>query len=209
MGVMKAFFHESQKHAFCMNDSDRLASEVVLSLRQPIQINNNMKTSLRHLASVSVLGIALTFTSCVSPYYDGGYYGGPGPGQQRGAVVGALGGGAVGGIIGNQSGRGLEGAAIGALIGGLAGSSLGASNDQRFYGNQIGYYRRPAPVVYRRVGYAYGGPVGFGNPCYSGRSSFSSVSFGSGFGGRCEPRGFGSSPFISGGYSRGFGNSCW
>ena len=120
-----------------------------------------------------------------------------------------LAGAAVGGIIGNQSGRGLEGAAIGALLGGLAGSSLGASNDQRFYGNNVGYYGRPAPVVYRRVGYGYCGPVGFGNPCYGGRSSFSSVSFGSGFGDGCGPRGFGGSPFMSGGYSRGFGNSCW
>jgi hypothetical protein len=192
-----------------MNDSNRLASEIELLLKHPIQINNIMKTSLCHLATVGVLGIALTFTSCVSPYYDGGYYGGPGPEQQRGTVVGAFGGGAVGGIIGNQSGRGLEGAAIGALLGGLAGSSLGASNDQRFHGNNVGYYGRPAPVVYHHVGYGYGGPVGFGNSCYGGRSSYSSVSLGSGFGSSCGPRGFGGGPFIGGGYSRGFGNSCW
>lgn len=169
-----------------------------------------MKTSLRHLAIVGVFGIALNITSCVSPYYDGGYYGGSGPNQQRGTVVGALGGGAVGGIIGNQSGRGLEGAAIGALLGGLAGSSLGASNDQRYYGNNGGYCGRPAPVVYRRVGYyGYGGPAGYGNPCYGGRSSFSSISFGSGFGGGCGSGGFGGGPFMGGGYSRGFGGSCW
>ncbi len=192
-----------------MNDSVRLASERLLPLRQPIQTKNIMKISLRHLATVGVLGIALTFTSCVSPYYDGGYYGGPGPGQQRGTVVGALGGGAVGGIIGNQSGRGLEGAAIGALLGGLAGSTLGASNDQRYYGNNVGYYGRPAPVMYRRVGYGYGGPIGYGNPCYGGRSSFTSISVGSGFGGGCGPRGFGGGPFIGGGFNRGFGNSCW
>lgn len=168
-----------------------------------------MKTSLRHLATVGVLGIALTLTSCVSPYYGGGYYGGPGPGQQRGTVVGALGGGAVGGIIGNQSGRGLEGAGIGALLGGLAGSSLGASNDQRYYGNNVGYYGRPAPVMYRRVGYGYGGPVGFGNAC-APRPAFSSISIGTGFGGGCGPfvgggfnRGFG------GGFNPGFGGGCW
>lgn len=113
-----------------MNERRVAASEVLPVKTHRPSHTRHMKTSLRRIVSVSALAIALTFSSCVGPYYGGGY----GPGPQDGAVVGALGGGAVGGIIGNQSGRGLEGAAIGAVLGALAGSSLSSGG---------GYYGRP------------------------------------------------------------------
>lgn len=123
-----------------------------------------MKTNLRHWVAAGALGLALTLTSCVSPY--------AGPNERDGAVVGAVGGGALGAIIGNQSGRPLEGAAIGGVLGSLAGASIGASQDDRYYGDGYGY---PRPVYYRSYpyGYRYGGyyprPVYYGRPYYGYR----------------------------------------
>ena len=106
-----------------------------------------MKTKLRHLATFGAFGLALTLSSCVSPY--------AGPNEQSGAVAGALGGGALGAIIGNQSGRPLEGAAIGGLLGSLAGASLGASNDQYYGYRQPAYYRPVPRYSYAPYGYGY------------------------------------------------------
>lgn len=107
-----------------------------------------MKTKLRHLATLGAVGLALTFTSCVSPY--------AGPNERDGAVIGAVGGGALGAMIGSHSGRPLEGAAIGGALGALAGSSIGASQDQRYYGYGYGrpvYYRSGPRYGYSRYGY--------------------------------------------------------
>ena len=101
-----------------------------------------MKTSFRYWATAGALGLALSLSSCVSPY--------AGPNERDGAVIGALGGGTLGAIIGNQSGRPLEGAAIGGALGALAGSSIGANQDRYYYG---GYSR---PVYYRSSPRYYG-----------------------------------------------------
>lgn len=121
---------------------------------------NTMKSKPHRLVMVGALGIALTFSSCVSPY--------AGPNERQGAVVGAVGGGLLGAIIGNQSGRPLQGAAIGGLLGSFAGTRIGASRDARyFYGNHRGYYVRRQPVYHRTYTpyrysrspyYGYGGP---------------------------------------------------
>ena len=121
-----------------------------------------MKANILHLMALATVGLALTLSSCVSPY--------AGPHERDGAVIGAVGGGALGAMIGNQSGRPLEGAAIGGALGALAGSSIGASQDQRYY-RGYGYSR---PVYYRsgpryspyrssyyRSGYRYGPSYGY------------------------------------------------
>ncbi|MEN3944053.1 glycine zipper domain-containing protein [Prosthecobacter sp. SYSU 5D2] len=118
-----------------------------------------MKAKIHHLMALATVGLALTLSSCVSPY--------AGPHERDGAVIGAVGGGALGAIIGNQSGRPLEGAAIGGALGALAGSSIGASQDRRYY--HRGGYGYSRPVYYRggpryspyrgsyyRSGYSYG-----------------------------------------------------
>lgn len=176
-----------------MNVRRILASKNVPAWKRSPKHIHAMKTSLRRIIPVGALGIALTISSCVSPYY-GAY----GPGPQNGAVAGAIGGGAVGGIIGNQSGRGLEGAAIGALLGTLAGSALSAN--QPYYGYNGGNYGRS---------YGYNRPYygGYNRPYYGGGygcrpAGYSSVSFGTGFGG-----GYGGRPF--GGFGGGFNRPCW
>ncbi len=120
-----------------------------------------MKTSLRHLALVALLGLTGSLTSCVTPY--------PGPGERNGAVVGAIGGGTLGAIVGNQSGRPLEGAAIGGVLGALAGSALGANQDHYYGYRQPAYYPTRAdygPRYYRRSSfYGGGGYYGGGYPC--------------------------------------------
>lgn len=101
-----------------------------------------MKTKLHRLITVGALGMALTLSSCVSPY--------AGPNERQGAVVGAVGGGVLGAIIGNQSGRPLQGAAIGGLLGSLAGTQIGASRDSRyFYGGYRHYGVRGYPIYQR------------------------------------------------------------
>lgn len=110
-----------------------------------------MKAKLHHILALASVGLALTLTSCVSPY--------AGPHEREGAVIGAVGGGALGAMIGNQSGRPLEGAAIGGALGALAGSSIGASQDQRYYRGGYGrpvYYRGGPRYVPYRSGYGYG-----------------------------------------------------
>lgn len=104
---------------------------------------NTMKSISHRMVMVGALGIALTLSSCVSPY--------AGPNERQGAVVGAVGGGLLGAIIGNQSGRPLEGAAIGGLLGSLAGTQIGASRDSRYYYSNYnrGYYVRRQPVYHR------------------------------------------------------------
>lgn len=124
-----------------------------------------MNTKLRYWLSAGALGLALSLSSCVSPY--------AGPNERDGAVIGAVSGGALGAIIGNQSGRPLEGAAIGGALGALAGSSIGASQDQRYYGYGRPVYYRGGPRYVRynryyaapppRYGYGYGYPrYGYG-----------------------------------------------
>lgn len=105
---------------------------------------NTMKSIPQRMVMVGALGIALTFSSCVSPY--------AGPNERQGAVVGAVGGGLLGAIIGNQSGRPLEGAAIGGLLGSFAGTQIGASRDSRYYYSNYnrGYSVRRQPV-YQRI----------------------------------------------------------
>lgn len=104
---------------------------------------NTMKSITHHMVMVGAFGIALTLSSCVSPY--------AGPNERQGAVVGAVGGGLLGAIVGNQSGRPLEGAAIGGLLGSFAGTQIGASRDSRYYYSNYhpGYGVRRYPV-YRR-----------------------------------------------------------
>ena len=177
-----------------MNVRSILTSKNAPTCKRNPKLIHTMKTSLRRIIPVGALGIALTISSCVSPYY-GAY----GPAPRNGAVIGALGGGAVGGIIGNQSGRGLEGAAIGAVLGTLAGSALNSGGYGRPYGYNSGYSR---PYY----GSSYGGGYGYRPMRYS------SISIGSGFGGYgCSPfggygGGYGGSPF--GGYGGGYGHHC-
>jgi hypothetical protein len=119
-----------------------------------------MKAKIHHLLTLASVGVALTLTSCVSPY--------AGPHEREGAVVGAVGGGALGAMIGSHSGRPLEGAAIGGALGALAGSSIGASQDQRYYRgySRPVYYRggpryNPYRGNYYRSGYGYGPSYGY------------------------------------------------
>lgn len=122
-----------------------------------------MKSRLRYWLSAGVLGLALTLSSCVSPY--------AGPAERDGAVIGAVGGGTLGAIIGNQSGRPLEGAAIGGVLGSLAGASIGASQDDRYYGSRYRYgYGRP--VYYRS------GPRYYQRPYYGPRPVYGYRSYG-------------------------------
>ncbi len=116
------------------------AREFVMSMN-PL---NTMKSIPHRMVMVGALGIALTLSSCISPY--------AGPNERQGAVVGAVGGGLLGAIIGNQSGRPLEGAAIGGLLGSLAGTQIGASRDSRYYYSNYnrGYSVRRQPV-YQRI----------------------------------------------------------
>lgn len=141
------------------------------------------------MVMVGALGIALTLSSCVSPY--------AGPNERQGAVVGAVGGGVLGAIIGNQSGRPLQGAAIGGLLGSLAGTQIGASRDARFFNS--GYYRgypvRRYPVYQRTYSpYRYGrAPVyGYHSP-YRGNYFLSSFN----------------TPMYGFGRGWGYGPSCW
>ncbi|HEY1082422.1 MAG TPA: YMGG-like glycine zipper-containing protein [Prosthecobacter sp.] len=116
-----------------------------------------MKTLFRHWAGAAAVGLALTLSSCVSPY--------AGPNERDGAVIGAVGGGTLGAIIGNQSGRPLEGAAIGGALGALAGASIGANRDDYYYGGRPVYYR--SSPRYYGYGYGYRRPYGYyGRPYY-------------------------------------------
>lgn len=159
---------------------------------------------------VGAFGIALTFTSCVNPYYAG-------PNEQNGAVAGAVGGGLLGAIIGNQSGRPLEGAAIGGLLGSFAGSRIGASRDMRYAGWNPGYNSRFYSVRSRPVYSSRYTPYRYSPYRYSYtpyRYNYSPFSLGySPFVGGS----FGSGAFLSGvsspvyGFGRGwgYGPSCW
>ena len=150
---------------------------------------NTMKLIPHRMVMVGALGIALTLSSCVSPY--------AGPNERQGAVVGAVGGGVLGAIIGNQSGRPLQGAAIGGLLGSLAGTQIGANRDARFFnsGYHRGYPVRRHPVYQRTYSpYRYGRTpfYGYGGPYRSNHfvSSYNTPMYGFG-------RGWG------------YGPSCW
>lgn len=160
-----------------------------------------MKTSFTRSLTFGSLLLTLGLSSCVDPYYGGGYGGGGYGGgyyprsSSSGTVAGALIGAGAGGIIGNQRHRGLEGAAIGGILGALAGSMM--SNGQRGYSqpypsygnanynqgcNNRGYsqpnYGYGPQGGYSQPSYGYGQQGGYGNPGYYQQPSSNPYAFG-------------------------------
>lgn len=143
-----------------------------------------MKTNLPRMAALAALGVALTLTSCVDPYYAGGY--------PRAGVS-----------VGYQSGRPLVAARSGYY-----------SRPGSYYGRNTGYYRSPyygvrsTPVYVQRSSYPYRygsfgyspyrdvyspyGYGGWGAPYRSGMvvSSFGRPAFGYGSGWGYNPYGW-------------------
>jgi uncharacterized membrane protein YeaQ/YmgE (transglycosylase-associated protein family) len=141
----------------------------------------DMKTTLMRSLTLGFVLLSLALSSCVDPYYGGGYgpSGGYGRPPAQGVVTGALLGAAAGGIIGNQSRRGLEGAAIGGVLGALAGGAIQNSRQQRSYNssnfNQGGYgYGQPYSGGYGQPNYGYGQP----NYGYGRHSNYNPYAFG-------------------------------
>lgn len=148
-----------------------------------------MKTQLMRSLTLGSVLLSLTLSSCVDPYYGGGFgpggygQGGYGAPPAQGAVTGALLGAAAGGIIGNQSRRGLEGAAIGGVLGALAGGALQNSRQQRYYGQpncNSGYSggRSCSPGYNYNSGYGYGAPAYGPNYGYGQPSGYNPYAFG-------------------------------